>query len=265
MKTSLAALSITMAYYYGWYITCGLNPALVADAFVIAPSRNNAHSTSKFIVVRHQAASDHLEESSSDDPSPRTPLPPLSPVDLVAQLPLLRARLLEVEAVSTSSEEEQDNQDQQKQTLLEQIDQGETAAELGVRRSQVEFYQAFSTHDFEQMSKLWTSSEDDCECIHPGMSSLKGRTAILESWQGILTRGSAAGDGEESSSVSSFQIEPIDTQLDICGTTAVVRCIEQIGVGSSKSRLEAINIYRREQGKWKMTFHMAAPIVMMAG
>jgi hypothetical protein len=54
-------------------------------------------------------------------------------------------------------------------------------------------------------------------------------------------------------------MEPKDSAVDICGGTAICTCVEQI---DSSSRLEALNIYKREEGEWKMTFHMASPVLL---
>ena len=156
--------------------------------------------------------------------------------DPVIQIPLWQAQL---------DAEDQDNViDNDK--LKSQIDQAKIAGELGVRKVQLSFYEAFSSQSLTDMEKVWSAS-NDCRCIHPGMSATNGREDILNSWKALFNS-------------DAFTIEPVDTMVDICGSTAICHCIEQIGNGNT-SRLEALNIYKRENGKWKMTFHMASPIL----
>jgi hypothetical protein len=152
--------------------------------------------------------------------------------DPVVSLPLLQAQLASIETSNLARKEE----------LQSQIDSAQTSGEFGVRKAQVEFYQAFSTQNLSAMEFLW-ASDNDAQCIHPGMASLSGRKAILGSWAALF-QGSEA-----------FDIVPTDTTMDVCGSTAICRCVEHVG----ETRLEAINIYKREAGAWKMTLHMASP------
>jgi len=169
-------------------------------------------------------------------------------VDPVIQLPLLQAKL----AVATTVVERED--------LQGKIDNARMAGEFGVRKAQVDFYTAFSTRNLEAMQDVWgggagagSSSSNDCHCrcVHPGMPSIVGRDAILESWASIF-QGPGGG----------FLIEPAETTIDICGATAICKCVERINNGGkSGGALEAINIYKRQDGNWKMTFHMASPFL----
>jgi hypothetical protein len=162
-------------------------------------------------------------------------------VDPVVQLPLLEAKF----AVATTPAERED--------LQGKIDNAKMAGEFGVRKAQVDFYTAFSTGNLEAMQDVWSSSSSSsCRCVHPGMPSMVGRDATLESWASIFQGGGPGGG---------FTIEPADTTIDICGTTAICNCVERINGGESGSFLEAINIYKREHGSWKMTFHMASPFL----
>ena len=151
--------------------------------------------------------------------------------DPVTQLPLWQAQLHEAKTSGRQLE------------LQTKIDDTKTSSEFGVRRAQVEFYDAFSDQSMEGMKHIW-STNHDCECIHPGMASIRGRTAILNSWE-ILFEADA------------FRIEPSETQIDVCGSTAICRCIESVG---ESTKLEALNIYKRDNGSWKLTLHMASPV-----
>jgi ketosteroid isomerase-like protein len=128
--------------------------------------------------------------------------------------------------------------------LEEAISDAKTAAEFSVRRAQSEFYSAFSSADLDAMHEVW-SREVHVRCVHPGMASLEGREEVMRSWAQIFLS-------------PAFVIEPSRSQIEICGRTAVCSCIEETPGGG---RLEALNLYRREGGNWRMTLHMASPVV----
>jgi len=160
--------------------------------------------------------------------------------DPVASLPLMEAELAALDVLETGDAEERSE-------LKGRIDDAKIAAEFGVRRAQDDFYSAFSRGDLEAMGDAW-SAEKRVRVVHPGMSSIEGRDAIMTSWAQIL-RG---GDG-------GFDISPAQTQIEISGQVAMCSCIEETPGGG---KLEALNIYIRENGSWKMILHHASPIMM---
>ena len=161
-------------------------------------------------------------------------------VDPVVQLPLWEAQL-----ASAGSEPEREE-------LLGRIDDARSASELGVRRAQVEFYDAFSAGSASDMERIWSKEHaDECQCIHPGSSALVGRQAVLGSWR-MMFAGAPPG-------APPVVMEPSGTTIDVCGSTAICRCVES--ARGSEGRLEALNVYKRENGAWKMTLHMAFPIL----
>jgi len=147
--------------------------------------------------------------------------------DLVLRLPLMEAELATMSIGDDTSE------------LKTKIGDAKTAAEFGVRKAQLEFYEAFSTGNVDAMGRVW-STESHCRCVHPGMGSIEGREDVMESWKQILS----------SASSNKFDIEPARVQIDIHGLVAVCSCVEKTKGGGS---LEALNIYRRESGSWRMT------------
>ena len=68
----------------------------------------------------------------------------------------------------------------------------------------------------------------------------------------------AAGTLVSMDAGASFAIEPENVRIDICGMTAICSCVERTPGGG---RLEAINVYKREGGSWKMTLHQAGPVI----
>lgn len=161
--------------------------------------------------------------------------------DPVLRLPLMEAEL----AILLSDIDGEDSSSVARRLELEEaISDAKIAAEFSVRRAQSEFYRAFSSADLDAMHKVW-SREVHVRCVHPGMASLEGREAVMRSWEQIF-------------SLPAFEIEPSRQQIEICRRTAVCSCIEETPSGG---RLEALNIYRRDGGNWRMTLHMASPVV----
>jgi hypothetical protein len=152
--------------------------------------------------------------------------------------PVLRLPLMEAELATTKDSH-------RIQKLEDEISNAKTAAEFGVRRAQVEFYHAFSHQDLHGMKQVWSHGED-VRCVHPGMESIHGLDDIMISWSRVF-------QGEP------LAIQPNRVKIDISGQTALCSCIEETPNGG---QLEALNVYRREGGKWRMTLHMACPIVM---
>lgn len=129
--------------------------------------------------------------------------------------------------------------------MRSKIDQAKMAAEFGVRRAQCLFYEAFSNQDYDSMSELW-STDSDTQCNHPGMPRMTGRKEIMNSWKDLF-------QGPQ------MNVETTDAVVDICGGTAICKCVEAI---DASSKLEALNIYKREGGEWRMVFHMASPVLL---
>ncbi|KAL3932662.1 MAG: hypothetical protein SGARI_003904 [Bacillariaceae sp.] len=166
------------------------------------------------------------------------------------QDPVLRLPLMEAELATLMEGEGNDGNRQKKEDLKEAISSAKTSAEFGVRKAQSEFYDAFSRGDYEAMERVW-SSRSTVRCVHPGMASLEGRDKVMSSWKQIFKSGGGEGD--------SFDIEPSRTVVDIHGLVALCSCVERTNGGGN---LEALNVYKREEGAWKMTLHMASPTVV---
>jgi len=57
-----------------------------------------------------------------------------------------------------------------------------------------------------------------------------------------------------------FRIEPSRTRVDVVGgSVALCSCLEETEGGGV---LECLNVYRREEGSWKMILHMVSPIAV---
>ena len=104
------------------------------------------------------------------------------------------------------------------------------------------FYEAFRARDFDTMDQLW-ARRGQVACIHPGWRALTGREEVMRSWQGIL-------GGEHSPEVFCRGAEAF-VERDI----ALVVCYEVIG----STVLVATNVFRREDGAWRLAHHQAGP------
>ena len=104
------------------------------------------------------------------------------------------------------------------------------------------FYDAFRSCDLETMEQLW-AREEPVACIHPGWRALTGRAEVMESWQGILEGGSTP------------DIACRGAETFVTGETAFVVCYEVIGT----TVLVATNLFRKEDGAWRLAHHQAGP------
>ena len=203
-------------------------------------------------------------------------------LDPILKLPQLEAESASLKTMINQRGGKKDNDDDEKGmvTKLRQVqsemDDIKATAEFSVRKTQYRFYEAFSNGDIDAMRDVWSSSKgcegdgdggddnesnddvDDVRCIHPGMESIDGYENIMSSWEQIF--GTSTTTSSSSSSSSSFTIEPERSKIKIHGITAICSCIEKTQPGDGM--LECLNIYRREDGEWKMILHMASPIVM---
>ena len=115
----------------------------------------------------------------------------------------------------------------------------ETASVLFVNDA---FYEAFRGCDLETMDELW-ARETPVACIHPGWRALFGREDVMESWQGIM-------EGTQPPDITCRA-----AQAFVVGDNAFVVCYEVIG----NTALVATNLFRKEQGAWRLVHHQAGP------
>jgi ketosteroid isomerase-like protein len=114
-----------------------------------------------------------------------------------------------------------------------------------VRESNEAFYRAFRDRDVRAMETIWASSAP-VACAHPGMETIRGRDAVLESFRGILNHD------------DSPRILCTDVTVHVLGETVFVTCLE--GVSGHPPSLVATNLFVREAGVFKLVLHHAGPL-----
>jgi len=107
------------------------------------------------------------------------------------------------------------------------------------------FYRAFSVRDHAAMAGLWSSSAP-VSCIHPGWDMLVGHEAVMKSWRDVMN------------DPHSPAVECRNACEFVEGDFGYVLCHEVFDEGV----LIATNIFRREDGAWRMVHHQAGPPAM---
>ena len=111
--------------------------------------------------------------------------------------------------------------------LLAEFDDDERDAVLAANRA---FYRAFNDRDYDAMEQIWAPT-GAMVCLHPGQGPLHERTAILRSWQGILSH------------PESPRVRCVDEWVVGRAGLAIVVCREILANG----QLMATNTYARDQ------------------
>ncbi|MBN33840.1 MAG: DUF4440 domain-containing protein [Rhodospirillaceae bacterium] len=113
-----------------------------------------------------------------------------------------------------------------------------------VLEANLAFYAAFAAGDVTAMEAVWSQGEG-VTCIHPGWQALVDREAVMESWRAILAGPPA--------------VRCVGARAFVNGETAHVICYEGVGDGM----LVATNIFRKEEGGWRVIHHQAGPTRMV--
>ena len=111
------------------------------------------------------------------------------------------------------------------------------------------FYAAFAGRDADAMEAVW-SDREPVLCIHPGWPPLEGREEVIASWRRIL-------EGPHPPRIRCVAPSARFLTEDL----AVVLCFEVLEQGT----LAASNLFRRENGVWRMVHHHASPAQLPPG
>lgn len=123
----------------------------------------------------------------------------------------------------------------------------ETAALLEANRA---FYAALESRDPSEMEERW-SHADDVTCTHPGWHRLDGWEDVSRSWEAIFANSRA------------WKVHPEEEHAFLSGDLGVVLCIEilqPVGGHGDPARMQATNVFRREDGLWRIVHHHASPM-----
>ncbi len=109
------------------------------------------------------------------------------------------------------------------------------------------FYGALERGDADALLAVWADDEE-VVCIHPGGERLTGRGALEKSWREML----AGQPGMH------FELEEVHTARS--GQLSIHTLRERITVGGRQAGVAlATNVYRLEEGGWRLLIHHASP------
>ena len=152
--------------------------------------------------------------------------------------PVLEVERLE-NAIAASTEP-----DEQK-ALAEKLGMSRMSAEMSVLSANAAFYDAFQSCDVAKMKAVWSDS-DDVTCVHPGHPLISGADLVLNSWRALF---SSAGGMPK--------LEAQRQRVVLRGSAAWVTCNE--APEGEPSALEAINVFERRDGRWRVSASEASP------
>lgn len=116
------------------------------------------------------------------------------------------------------------------------------------------FYAALESADLDALEQLWV--DDAAVCVHPGLSPIHGRKAVLRSWAAILA------------ATPYLQFVLTDVVVQMRDGTAVVTCTENL-LSAAEGMPEivfagghavATNVFRRDGNTWRLWVHHASPV-----
>jgi len=124
--------------------------------------------------------------------------------------------------------------------------------EAAVLRANERFYEAFEQLDIEAMSVVWLHS-NRARCIHPGWRTLRGWSAIKESWIAIF------------SNTEEIKFTLTAVSVNLSDQMAWVSCVENIIDSGNAipvvSTIEATNIFEWVSSEWRLAQHHASMAV----
>lgn len=112
------------------------------------------------------------------------------------------------------------------------------------------FYAAFEARSLDAMMAAW-AGDDSIACIHPLAAPLNGRAAVAAGWRSMFE---AAGQ---------FRVR-IETVHEMREAGQVIRIVrEYLIIGQEtepRPPILATNVYRKQDGGWRMVLHHASPL-----
>lgn len=113
------------------------------------------------------------------------------------------------------------------------------------------FYDAFNRQNLDMMKAVWLDGGESV-CIHPGWPVLRGFDPIIKSWGDIFDH------------TDHLEIKLTDVNVLVAGELAWVSCQENLFSinmqGVQQAAVHATNLFKRDNGAWKMVLHHAAAV-----
>lgn len=124
-----------------------------------------------------------------------------------------------------------------------------------LRAANTAFYDAVERGDLDTLEGLWIDG-DAAVCVHPGLAPIHGARAVLRSWAAVL-----AG-------TPYLQFVLTDVTTEVAGDVGVVTCTENLLSAAdgmpdtvfAGGKAVATNVFRREDGHWRLWVHHASPV-----
>ena len=122
--------------------------------------------------------------------------------------------------------------------------------QAAIEAANLAFYRALEARDLSRMDGVW-SHDDGVSCVHPGWHRLDGWPEVRRSWENIFANSRA------------WTVACEDVRITIAGDLAWVACVEVIrpfGIGDDEAaaRMQATNVFLRDDGEWRMVHHHAS-------
>jgi ketosteroid isomerase-like protein len=125
-----------------------------------------------------------------------------------------------------------------------------SAEETAVAAANLAFYRALEARELSAMDQVW-SHTTSASCVHPGWHRLDGWDEIRRSWKNIFA------------SARAWTVACEDVRIVVRGEFAWVACVEVMSPfgdtsGESAARMQATNLFVKEEGDWKLLHHHAS-------
>ncbi len=129
--------------------------------------------------------------------------------------------------------------------------------ETALAAANLAFYRALEARSLSAMELVWEHS-GEATCVHPGWHRLDGWEEIRRSWQNIFA------------SSRPWTVACVDVRLEVVGDIGWVRCVEVMRpFGATEedepARMQATNVFVREDSEWRMVHHHASASPDAAG
>jgi ketosteroid isomerase-like protein len=138
------------------------------------------------------------------------------------------------------------------------VSAGTGAAAEDVAAANEAFYAAVEVGDLDRLRDS-CCRDRELVCVHPGAEPIHGTGAVLRSWALIMAN------------TDYIQFFLTDVSVNVSGDVAAVTCTENIltaqdeppdqqSAGFQGGKAQALNVFTREEGGWRMWIHQASPV-----